>query len=226
MQRKRRGEDRLVSVPTAVTAARLALVPLFVWLIAQPHRRDWWPAAVLLAALGATDWLDGQLARRLHQVTRLGALLDPIADRALLAAAGIGGLVLGAVPLPLAAAAIAREATVAVGTLVLAVARAKRVEVTFLGRAGTFGLMSAFPLFLAGRSDVGWHHACLVLAWVAAIAGLALGWASFASYAPSARAALKERGDRGLSTASPYGALRLGSAPAWHDEAGLVGEDN
>jgi cardiolipin synthase len=226
MPGKRRGEDRLVSVPIAVTATRLALVPLFVWLIAQPHRRDWWPAAALLAALGATDWVDGQLARRLHQVTRLGALLDPVADRALLAAAAIGGLVLGAVPLPLAAAAIAREATVAAGTLVLAVAGAKRVEVAFLGRAGTFGLMAAFPLFLAGHSNIGWHHACLVSAWVAAIAGLALGWASFASYAPSARAALKGRGGQGPGTASRHGAPRMGSAPAWHDEAGLVGEDN
>ena len=84
------GEDRILSLPNVVTTARLVLVPAFVWLLVQPHHRDWWDAAVLLAVLGSTDWVDGQLARRLDQVTNLGKVLDPLADRTLLVTAVIG----------------------------------------------------------------------------------------------------------------------------------------
>src|ERR1700683_3705636 len=97
-RRRRVGEDRLLSLPNVVTSARLVLVPVFVWLLAQPHRRDWFTAAILLAALGSTDWVDGHLARRLDQVTTLGKILDPTADRVLLATATIGILAVGAVP--------------------------------------------------------------------------------------------------------------------------------
>jgi hypothetical protein len=76
---RRVGEDRILSLPNVVTTARLVLVPAFVWLLVQPHHRDWWDAAVLLAVLGSTDWVDGQLARRLDQVTNLGKVLDPLA---------------------------------------------------------------------------------------------------------------------------------------------------
>jgi len=189
---RRTGEDRILSLPNFVTSARLVLVPVFVWLLAQPGRRDWWDASVLLAVLGSTDWVDGQLARRLNQVTNLGKVLDPVADRTLLAAAVIGILAVGAVPLPVAILAIGREAVVAAAAVGLAMAGARRINVTFVGKAGTFGMMVAFPFFLAGHSTVGWHHTALVLAWVAAVVGLALGWASVVVYVPLARHALAE----------------------------------
>ncbi len=173
-----------------VTTLRLVLIPVFVWLLVQPHHRDWWPASVLLAVLGSTDWVDGQLARRLDQVTNLGKVLDPTADRALLATAVIGILAVGAVPLPVAVVAMSREGLVAVAAVVLALAGARRIDVTLVGKAGTFGMMCAFPLFLAGHSTVGWHHVALVLAWVAAIGGLTFAWISVAMYVPIARAAL------------------------------------
>ncbi len=188
------GEDRILSLPNVVTTLRLVLVPVFVWLLAQPHRRDWFAAAVLLAALGSTDWLDGQLARRLDQVTNLGKVLDPTADRVLLATATIGILAVGAVPVAVAVAAMTREGLVAVAAVALAIAGARRLDVTLIGKAGTFGLMCAFPLFLAGHSTVGWHHGALVVAWVAAGIGLVLGWASLLFYVPLARTALAERG--------------------------------
>src|SRR3984957_14004847 len=129
--RKRRGgEDRILSLPNVVTTARLVLVPLFVWLLAQPHHRDWFSAAVLLAVLGSTDWVDGQLARRLDQVTNLGKILDPTADRVLLATATIGILTVGAVPTPIAVIAIVREALVAIAALTLAALGARRIDVT------------------------------------------------------------------------------------------------
>jgi cardiolipin synthase (CMP-forming) len=187
---KRTGQDRIASVPNFITCVRFVLVPWFVWLLAQPGRRDWWPAAVVLAVAGTTDWLDGQVARRFGQVTNLGKVIDPVADRLLLATAVVGILIVGAVPIPVAAVAIAREATVAVAAVFLAMAGARRIDVTLVGKAGTFGLMVAFPLFLTGHSTVEWHSTALVLAWVAAVGGLVLGWASVAVYIPLARRAL------------------------------------
>jgi cardiolipin synthase (CMP-forming) len=85
---------------------------------------------------------------------------------------------------------MAREGLVAVAAVGLALAGARRINVTLIGKAGTFGLMCAFPLFLAGHSTVGWHHTALVLGWVAAIIGLVLGWASVVVYVPLVRGAL------------------------------------
>ena len=191
--RKRRvGEDRILSLPNVVTTVRLVLVPVFVWLLVQPDHRDWFKAAVLLAVLGSTDWLDGQLARKLDQVTNLGKVLDPTADRVLLATSVIGILAVGAVPVPIAVIAMVREGLVAVAAITLALAGARRVDVTMIGKAGTFGLMCAFPLFLAGHSTVSWHHVATVLAWIAATVGLVFSWASVALYVPLARAALQK----------------------------------
>ncbi len=189
---RRVGEDRILSLPNVVTSVRFVLVPVFVWLLVQPRHRDWFAAAVLLAALGATDWVDGQLARRLDQVTNLGKILDPTADRVLLATAVIGILAVGAVPLPIALIALGREGLVAVAAVGLALAGARRVDVQLVGKAGAFGLMCAFPLFLAAHSTVGWHRVALVLAWVAAVIGLVLGWISVIVYVPLARAAVAD----------------------------------
>ena len=180
-------------MPNVVSTVRLCLVPVFIWLLAEPHRQDWFAAAVLIGALGFTDGLDGQLARRLGQVTRVGKVLDTVADRVLLAAAVIGTLSAGAIPVGVAVAAIGREGVVATAAILLAVAGARRVDVTFLGKAGTFGLMFAFPLFLAGSSRIGWHHIATVLGWVAAVPALVAAWASLVAYAPKARAALAGR---------------------------------
>lgn len=177
-------------MPNVITTIRFVMVPWFVWLLAQPRHRDWWPAALVLAVAGWTDWLDGQIARRFDQVTNVGKVIDPVADRVLLAAGVIGILVVGAVPWPVAVAAIAREGLVAVAALILAAAGARRVDVTYVGKAGTFGLMVAFPLFLTAHSNVNWHHTALVLAWVAALGGLVLAWLSLLFYVPLAKNAL------------------------------------
>ncbi|MGI8752404.1 MAG: CDP-alcohol phosphatidyltransferase family protein [Acidimicrobiales bacterium] len=190
---RRVGEDRILSLPNVVTTLRLVLVPVFVWLLVQPHHRDWFAAAVLLAALGSTDWVDGQLARRLDQVTTLGKVLDPTADRVLLATAAIGILAVGAIPVPVAVIALSREGVVAVAAVGLALAGVRRIDVTLVGKAGAFGLMCAFPLFLAGHSTIGWHHTALVLAWIATVIGLVLGWVSILVYIPLARTAVSDR---------------------------------
>ncbi len=125
-------------------------------------------------------------------MTNLGKIIDPTADRILLVTAVIGILAVGAIPIPVAAIAIGREALVAVAAITLAIAGARRIDVTLVGKAGTFGLMLAFPFFLAGHSTVGWHHTALVLGWVTSIVGLTLGWISVVLYVPLARRALAE----------------------------------
>ena len=109
------GLDRILTVPNVVTMVRLLCIPLFVWLLFGAHRQT--AAAVLLAVLGATDWVDGFVARRFHQVSTLGKVLDPTADRLLVATGVIAIMVYGAVPLWFGIATLAREVLVAATVL-------------------------------------------------------------------------------------------------------------
>lgn len=197
--------DRLLTIPNAFTAVRLGCVPLFVYLLLIHHPALRYQSAGLLAVLGSTDWIDGFLARRLHQVSELGKVLDPVADRLLLITGVAAILIDGSVPWWVAVIALTREGLVAAATLSLAAMGAKRIEVTWWGKAGTFGLMVAFPLFLTAHSSANWRHLASQLAWVAAIPGLILGVYSLVLYVPLARRALAD-GRRGsddpLSTAT------------------------
>lgn len=200
-----RGEDRVLTVPNVVTTVRLLCVPLFLWLVLRgPHHRDWYPAALLLGALGATDGVDGFVARRFHQVSTAGKVLDPIADRLLLGVAAISTIVLGAVPLWVGLLAIVREALVAIGFLVVAALGGRRMDVVWAGKAGTFGLMAALPLFLGGHANDDWRRVAEILAWIFAVPGLVLGWYAAITYIPKARLALAEgRRDRQSAVPAP-----------------------
>jgi cardiolipin synthase (CMP-forming) len=191
-QADRQGEDRILTVPNGLTLVRLCCIPVFVWLLARPDRSGWYPAALLLGGLGVTDGLDGYIARHFQQISRVGKVLDPAADRLLLAVAAISILVVGAMPLWVGVAALTREVLVALGFLAVAVAGGRRMEVQWAGKAGTFGLMFALPLFLIGHADDDWHQAAEVLAWVAVLPALVLGWYAAITYIPMARAALSE----------------------------------
>jgi len=190
----------LLTLPNVITIVRLSCLPLFLWLLFGAEDRA--AAAWLLAALGATDWVDGYLARHLHQVSEVGKILDPVADR-LLFFVGAGGIVIdGSVPLWFAVVVLVRETLVGVATLVLAGMGARRIDVTWFGKAGTFGLMVAFPLFLASHSDLSWADTAGVLAWVAGIPGLVLSLYAAVLYVPLARRALAEgRADRAAVSA-------------------------
>jgi cardiolipin synthase len=189
-QARRQGEDRILTVPNALTLIRLLCIPLFVVLIARPHRSGWYPAALLLAGLGVTDGIDGYVARHFHQVSKLGQVLDPLADRLLLAVAAVSIIAVGAVPIWVAVAALSREALVAVGFVAVAVRGGRRMDVQWAGKAGTFGMMCALPLFLAGHAADDWHRVAEVLAWVAVTPGLLFGWYAAITYIPMARAAV------------------------------------
>ena len=185
-------EDRLLTIPNIFTLVRLACVPLFLYLLLGDAHQRWYQAGLLLAVLGTTDWVDGYLARHLHQVSTLGKVLDPVADRVLLICSIGGILYVGAAPRWFCIVVLAREVLVAGATLVLAALGARRIDVTWYGKAGTFGMMVAFPLFLIGNSTASWHHLASQLAWLAAIPGLAFSLYSLVLYVPLALKALAE----------------------------------
>jgi cardiolipin synthase len=192
---------RIVTLPNLVTLVRLACLPLFLWLLFGQEERE--AAAWLLGGLGITDWIDGYLARHLNQASELGKVLDPVADR-LLFFVGAGGILIdGSVPTWFAVVVLVRELLVGGATLALAALGARRIDVTWAGKAGTFGLMFAFPLFLASHSEVSWQEYADEMAWITGIPGLALSLYAAARYVPLARRALAEgRGSRTESAAT------------------------
>jgi cardiolipin synthase len=161
----------IFTIPNLVSVVRIGLVPLFLWLLLASDR----PAAagVLLGVIGATDWVDGFLARRLDQVSEVGKFLDPLADRLAVAAAVIGGWISGALPPWFAAALITREAVVGSGALLMA-ARRERLEVRYLGKLSTFLLYFSIPAFFVYAGTGGSFFRAL--AWGSGVPGLALYW--------------------------------------------------
>jgi cardiolipin synthase len=184
------GLDRVLTAPNVITLVRLLCIPLFLWLLFADHRQIL--AAILLAALGATDWIDGYVARRYHQVSTLGKVLDPAADRILVGTAVISVMIYHAVPLWFGFATIAREILVSLMVLLLASLGAARIDVLWVGKAGTFGLMSSYPMFLLSHGTATWQGPIRVAAWIAGLVGLALAWVAAASYVDPARTALRE----------------------------------
>lgn len=177
-----------------VTAIRLALIPVFLWLLFGTGHRAL--AAWLLGALGATDWVDGYLARRLHQVSAVGKVIDPVADRILVMVGLLAVAAAGGVPWWFALITLARELIVSLMTLLLAALGAARIDVLWWGKVSTFALMTTFPLFLLTSNDrhvalAGWQHVGRDLCWVVGVAGLALSWVVLASYVRPALAALR-----------------------------------
>jgi cardiolipin synthase len=186
-----RPEARILTIPNAITVVRLLCVPLFLWLLfGRTNGR--YPAAFLLGFLGATDWVDGFLARRLGQVSELGKILDPTADRVLLGVGVVAIMIDGSVPLWLGIVVLAREVLVSGAVLALAAAGARRIDVQWAGKAGTLSLMVAFPLFLVAHSTANWKDVAGVACWAFAIPGLVFSWYAAATYIPIARRALAE----------------------------------
>ena len=170
--------DRIVTWPNALSAARLAGVPVFLWLVIGPRTPEADGIAVgILAAAGLSDWLDGKLARMLNQTSRLGQLLDPAADRLYIAATVIGLAVRGIIPWWLFGVLAAREFCVGLGLLGL-----KRrtpydaLQVSFVGKAATLCLMYAFPLLFLGAHGGIAAEVVRVFGWAFAIWGTALYW--------------------------------------------------
>jgi cardiolipin synthase len=180
--------------PNLVTTIRLLALPVFLWLLFSTDHRA--IAAWLLASLGATDWIDGFLARALHQVSNIGKILDPVADRLLVMVGLIGVAAASGVPWWFAIATLVRELIVSVLTLVLAALGAARINVLWWGKVSTFALMTSYPLFLLTTNPhhrvlATWQHDLRDVTWVIGLMGLTLAWLVLFGYVKPALAALR-----------------------------------
>lgn len=164
--------DRIWTVPNALSVLRLLGVPLFLWLLLGPEADGW--ALVVLMVSGITDWADGKIARWLDQSSKLGALLDPAADRLYIICTLIALAVREIVPLWLVAALVGRELILGVMLLVLRHFGYPPLQVHYLGKAATFLLLYAFPVLLLAEGE-GWLASLAEpFAWALTIWGTAL----------------------------------------------------
>ena len=165
--------NRVLTIPNLVTFTRLLGVGLFWWVLLVEDNIAL--AGWLIFIIGWTDWIDGYLARRLDQSSKLGKVLDPVADRLMIASAVVGGLIVGVVPVPIGVLLITRELLVGVVALYLAVRVGGTIEVRYLGKLATFILYGAIPgFYVAAAGFMEWL--LLPAAWLAAVVGLILYW--------------------------------------------------
>ena len=186
--REEQVSDRVLTVPNLISFARLALVPAFAILIVR-HEDVW--ALGVLAVSGASDWLDGLIARRFHQVSRLGQLLDPAADRLFILVTLLGLAWREVVPLWLVVVLVGRDALLAGLLPVLARHGYGPLPVHFAGKAGTFALLYAFPLLLLAERSGAIGTTASALGWAFAWWGVGLYWFAALLYFVQARRLLR-----------------------------------
>jgi cardiolipin synthase len=185
--------DRIVTWPNALSALRLAGVPVFLWLVLGPRTPEAdLIACAILGLAGLSDWLDGKLARMLNQQSRLGAVLDPAADRLYIAATVIALAIRGIIPWWLFAAIAARELCVGISLLVLKQRTPySALQVSFVGKTATLCLMYAFPLLFLGDHGGTAAEVVRVIGWAFAIWGIALYWWAATLYVAQVRDLVK-----------------------------------
>jgi len=178
--------DTLLTVPNLFTLVRLLCLPLFLYLLLVQDDRV--AAAWLLGGLGATDWIDGYLARRLGQVSEFGKKFDPTVDRLLFIVALLAIIADGAAPRWFCVAVLAREVlvggTIAIATIFFHMAR---FDVNWWGKTATFLLMIAIPAFVLGSSDFPAHGFFTFVGWAVGIPGLVLSYWTAVGYIPEIR---------------------------------------
>ena len=167
----------LWTVANVVSMVRLAAIPVFLWLLLE--RDEVAGAAWLLVVIGATDWLDGSLARALNQVSEIGKFLDPLADRLAIVAAVVGGLIAGVIPAIIGWLLLVREVVVAAGALYVVRRLGRNVEVKYLGKLATFIVYGAIPSFYLAASGLDVFEP---IGWVSGIIGLLLYYAVTVDY--------------------------------------------
>jgi cardiolipin synthase len=188
--------NKILTIPNVISFIRLGAIPVFWWLLLGAENVA--GATILFVLIATTDWLDGYLARRLGQVTKLGKALDPVADRLMIASAVIAGLIAGIVPAVIGITLIVREVYMAIVAFGLVARKGGTLEVRRLGKVATFLVYSS----------IGWFYMAAIpflevltrpLAWIGAIAGLGLYWVTAIQYTGDALKILSKL----ESTASP-----------------------
>ncbi len=180
---------RVFTVPNGISFLRIALIPVFFALIVDPDTTT--AGLILFGAVIATDWVDGTIARRTGQVTELGKVLDPVADRLSIAAGIIALVIRGIFPLWAAVAILARDVVVLLaGSYVLSRAHV-RLDVRWIGKVATFSLMVAVPAIAWGGLDLPLGAAGTTIGWVCFSVGIVEYYIAALAYAQDARRALR-----------------------------------
>jgi cardiolipin synthase (CMP-forming) len=172
--------NNIATIPNALSAARLLGVPVFFWLIVGPKRDDL--ALYILVLSAFTDWLDGYLARRLNQFSRLGELLDPLADRLYILAALLALFIRDLIPVWVVVALLSRDLLMSLVLLYLKRYGITGIPVHFVGKAATMNLLYALPLILLGNFQNIYGEVAHVFAWAFLIWGITLYWYAAALY--------------------------------------------
>lgn len=167
-------EERVLTIPNALSFVRLLLVPLFLWLVLGPEWDEL--ALVVLMVSGVTDYLDGKLARKLGQTSKIGAILDPVADRVYILAVVVGLGFRDIIPWWLAVILPLRDVFLFSLVPFLRTRGYSSLPVHFLGKAATASLLYAFPLLLLGDADSTIADLANVFGWAFTIWGVALYW--------------------------------------------------
>lgn len=176
--------NRILTIPNVISFIRLAAIPLFWWLLLAEENVS--AAAVLFAVIASTDWLDGYLARRLGQVSKLGKSLDPVADRLMIASAVIAGMIAGVVPTVIGITIIAREIYMAIVTFVVMARKGGVLDVRWLGKLATFLVYGSIGSFYLAAIDF-LPLLARPVAWVTGVAGVILYWVTALQYTGDAR---------------------------------------
>ena len=191
VERRSDSSRRLLTVPNLLSGARIALTPIFVILLLDADTRL--PGFILLLVVVSTDWVDGLIARRTGQVTELGKVLDPVADRLALAAALVTFVVTDAIPLWAALLVLVRDALVLGSGIVLG-ARGIRIAVRPMGKYATFTLWWGIGLIAWGNFGFVMDDAAAVTGWVWFVVGVVEYYAATIAYVGDVREALNRSG--------------------------------
>ena len=194
---------RILTIPNALSLARILLIPVFVWLLLHERTEAWGIGVLVLVA--STDWVDGYIARRTGAVTELGKILDPVADRLALAAARVSFVIRVAFPLWAALLVILRDAAILLAGAVLLAKAGRAVVVRVVGKAATFLLMVGIPAIAWGNFGLWLGPAAKVAGWSAFAIGCTLYYVAAALYVGDLRAAFRAgRSTSGLTSTPEF----------------------
>jgi cardiolipin synthase (CMP-forming) len=182
----------ILTVPNILSFARIALIPAFCWLSANERTRLW--GIVLFAVVVSTDWVDGYVARRTGQVSELGRILDPVADRLAIGAGLLTFAISGIFPFWAALLILVRDVTLLLGGAALLWGRDIRVEVRWIGKIATASLMAAVAWIAWGNAGGPLGEVLLVGGWLAYVVGIAEYYIAAGLYVIDVRDTLAARG--------------------------------
>jgi cardiolipin synthase len=191
---------RIITVPNLISAVRIVFIPVFVGLILDPDTTT--AGLILFGVVVATDWVDGAVARRTGQVSELGKVLDPVADRLAIAAGLIALAIRGVFPWWAAALILVRDAAVLIVGIVVLVRGKVRIEVRWIGKIATFSLMTAIPFVSWGALGLPLGPAASVIGWTAYGVGIVEYYVAASGYLRDVRRASYGVDDRLRADAS------------------------